>query len=72
MSKHSDKLVPCLSVKFGRNPKPDRDWKDRKRSKDQKKIEDRKRSKIEKDRKIEKRSKVQIEEGDKSPNRKGK
>ena len=43
--------------KFGRNPKSDRDWKDRK------KIEISK-----KDRKIEK---VQIEKGNKSPNRKG-
>ena len=46
--------------KFGRNPKLDRDWKDRK--------------KIEKYRNVSKclEIKVQIKKGDKSPNRKGK
>ena len=59
--------IQILMKKFGRNPKSDRDWKDRKkieRSREDRKIERRSKDRI----KIE----VQIEEGNKSPNRKGK
>ena len=53
--------------KFGRNPKSDRDWKDRKKIEISKKGQN-----IEKRLKDRKKIEVQIEKGNKSSNRKGK